>query len=499
MMDIFTKIQDSLKKYSNNNAFFIDNNFFSYHELAFVISKIRKLIKEQTKKHEKIIGLVANDDIETYSAIIALWLEGRAYVPLSTNNPINRNKNIISQAEIITVLDSKINSIYGFQTVNISELNETKIDLKPKKVPDDELAYMIFTSGTTGIPKGVPISRRNLKGIINALNHMNFDINENDRCLQMSELTFDVSITSFLYPLLKGACIYTIPKDVVKYTYIYDLLENHNLTIAQLVPSLLNYLRKYFNEIYLPDLKYSLITAEALSENLAKEWSKCTPNAKIFNLYGPTENTVWSTYYEFSNFKNNESVNGILSIGKAMIGSEIIIVDKKNQILTFGEKGELCISGIQLTTNYWKNEKQNKKSFFYLNYKNKKTRFYRTGDLCSYAKTGNILYLGRIDLQAKIQGFRVELSEIEYHVKSFLKKINVVAVEISNITSHNEIGLALESDNFNCQNLLKHLKTKMPKYMVPKKIIFLEKIPLNSNGKINRKKIKSIFESSLND
>ena len=448
MTDIFTKIQDSLKKYSNNNAFFIDNVFFSYSELAFTISKIRKLIKQQTNKYEKIIGLVANNDIETYSAIIALWLEGKAYVPLSTNNPVHRNKNIISQAEITTILDSKINSIDGLQTINISELIETEIDLKPKKVADDELAYMIFTSGTTGIPKGVPISRINLKGIINALNHMNLDVNENDRCLQMSELTFDVSITSFLYPLLKGACIYPIPKGVVKYTYIYYLLENHKLTIAQLVPSLLNFLRKYFKEIYLPDLKYSLITAEALSENLAKEWSKCVPNAKIINLYGPTENTVWSSYYEFSNSKNNESVNGILSIGKAMEGSEIIIVDEKNQILPFGKKGELCISGIQLTTNYWKNKKQNKKSFFYLNYKDKKTRFYKTGDLCSYAETGNILYLGRIDLQAKIQGFRVELSEVEYHVKSFLNKINVVAVEISNISSHNEIGLAVESKKF---------------------------------------------------
>ena len=231
----------------------------------------------------------------------------------------------------------------------------------------------------------------------------------------------------------------------MKYTYIYYLLENHKLTIAQLVPSLLNFLRKYFKEIYLPDLKYSLITAEALSENLAKEWSKCVPNAKIINLYGPTENTVWSSYYEFSNSKNNESVNGILSIGKAMEGSEIIIVDEKNQILPFGKKENYALAVFNSQLIIGKNKKQNKKSFFYLNYKDKKTRFYKTGDLCSCAETGNILYLGRIDLQAKIQGFRVELSEVEYHVKSFLNKINVVAVEISNISSHNEIGLAVES------------------------------------------------------
>ena len=232
------------------------------------------------------------------------------------------------------------------------------IDLIPKNLTGKR-AYL-FTSGSTGMPKGVTINRDNLTGIINALEAMKFDVNEHDRCLQMSELTFDVSITSFLYPLLKGACVYTIPKGVVKFSYVYELLEDQKLTVAQLVPSLLNYLRRYFDEIYLPDLKYSLITAEAFPIDLAVDWSRCVPNAKIINLYGPTENTVWSSYYEFSQNQYNKSYNGILSIGKAMSGTKIIIIDEKNQVLPFGEKGELCLSGIQLTPNYWGNDEKNK-------------------------------------------------------------------------------------------------------------------------------------------
>ena len=174
----------------------------------------------------------------------------------------------------------------------------------------------------------MPISRINLSGIINALDSLNFNINENDRCLQMSELTFDVSITSFIYPLTKGACVYTVPRGVVKFTYVYELLENQKITVAQLVPSLLNYLQKYFDEIYLPYVKYTFLTAEALPLKLAEDWSKCVPNSKIFNFYGPTENTVWSSYYEFKRNSFNLSYNGLLSIGKALNETEIIIVDK---------------------------------------------------------------------------------------------------------------------------------------------------------------------------
>ena len=493
-MDILSKIQDSIEKYSENNAFFINSVFYTYFDLAIVISKIRKSIQLNIDDTEQIIGLIANDDLETYSSIIALWLEGKAYVPISHDSPIERNENIISQSNIKTLLDSSQEFISSkLQIINTKNLLETTIDLAPKKILKSKLAYLLFTSGTTGMPKGVPISRINLSGIINALDSLNLNINENDRCLQMSELTFDVSITSFIYPLTKGACVYTVPRGVVKFTYVYELLENQKITVAQLVPSLLNYLQKYFDEIYLPYVKYTFLTAEALPLKLAEDWSKCVPNSKIFNFYGPTENTVWSSYYEFKRNSFNLSYNGLLSIGKALNETEIIIVDKNNQILSYGNKGELCLSGTQLTSNYWKNDKKNSEAFFYLDYKNKKTKFYKTGDLCSFDVSGNIIYLGRIDFQAKINGYRVELCEVEHHAKSFLKKINVIAIEFTGNSNNSEIGLAIESVKFDYGSLLQYLKIKMPNYMIPTKLIFLEKFPLNSNQKIDRKEIKSLF------
>jgi len=493
-MNILSKIQDSIEKYSENNAFFINNVFYTYFDLAIEISKIRKSIQLSIDDTEQIIGLISNDDLETYSSIIALWLEGKAYVPISLDSPIDRNENIILQSNIKTVLDSSQEFISSkLQVINTKNLSETAVDLAPKKILKSKLAYLLFTSGTTGTPKGVPISRINLSGIINALDSLKLNINEKDRCLQMSELTFDVSITSFLYPLIKGACVYTVPRGVVKFTYVYELLENQKLTIAQLVPSLLNYLQKYFDEIYLPHVKYTFLTAEALPVKLAEDWSKCVPNSKIFNFYGPTENTVWSSCYEFKPNGFNHSYNGLLSIGKALNETEIIIIDKNYQILSYGNKGELCLSGTQLTSNYWKNDKKNSEAFFYLDYKNKKTKFYRTGDLCSFDVSGNIIYLGRIDFQAKINGYRVELCEVEHHAKSYLEKINVIAIEFTGKTKNSEIGIAIESAKFDYGGLLEYLKIKMPNYMIPSKLIFLEKFPLNSNQKIDRKEIKSLF------
>jgi amino acid adenylation domain-containing protein len=494
-MKLFLEIQNSLNQFKDNNAFCINGIFYKYKVLEETVSKIRKSIRENIEENEKIIGLITNDDLETYATIIALWFEGKAYVPINTETPKERNEIIIKEAEIQTIISSSI--VTNFENNKIiftDKLLEKLSEYSIQNTKDTDLAYMLFTSGTTGIPKGVPINRENLTGIIHALNAMNLQINESDKCLQMSELTFDVSITSFLFPLLKGACVYTIPKGKIKYSYIYELMEDHQLTVVTLVPSVLNYLHKYFDEIYLPNVKYSILTAEALPINLANDWSKCVPNAKIINLYGPTENTVWSTFYYYKNENLNQSYNGMLAIGKAMYGNETIIVDEENNLLVNGEKGELCLAGTQLTTGYWKNEEKNKEAFFYLAYNNKPTRFYKTGDLCSMDKNGEILYMGRLDFQTKIQGFRVELSEIEFHIKSLLNNLNVVAVPYINKTNNTEIGLVFESIGFDTENLITFLKTKMPFYMIPSKIVFVENISLNSNGKVDRKKAQSLFE-----
>ncbi len=497
-MQLFLNLAKSLERNKKYNAFFINEITYSYYDFARVISKIRRSLQSITQNNEKNIGLIINDDIETYSAILALWLEGKAYVPINPESPIDRNYKIIKQAEIKTIIDSSDKIVYPeLNIIESRKLKEAEINIAPVNTSDNELAYIFFTSGTTGEPKGVPITRANLSGFIDAFWKLGFEIDNNDRVLQMFELTFDLSVMSFLVPLLKGSCVYTIPKDKIKYNYIFELLDEHNLTVALMVPSILHYLRPYFDEINAPSMKYSLFCGEALPLDVTEEWSKCLPNAEISNVYGPTENTIFCTSYVFHREGKNKEYNGILCIGKPISGVEIIIVNEDNQTLPAGEKGELCLAGELLTPGYWRNTEKNKEAFFNIDYTGKTTRFYRTGDLCVKDKDDDIMYLGRIDFQTKIQGFRVELSEVEFHAKAFLGKINAVAIAITNKIGNTEIGLILESQEFNTSELINYMKKKMPEYMIPTKIGFESKFPLNINGKIDRKLLQEKFNSPI--
>jgi len=342
-MLLLSDLQKSISTHLEKNAFFINGCFHSYYDFAIAMSKIRKAIQSNISETEKHIGLVTNDDLETYAAIIALWFEGKACVPISPEAPKNRNKNIIRQALIRTIIDSSEKPQFPeYNLIGSRKLPESELDLAPKNTSNQELAYILFTSGTTGQPKGVPITRENLDCFNTAFWEIGFNIDDDDRCLQMFELTFDFSVVSYLVPLLKGACQYTIPKNVIKYGYIYQLMDEQKLTFAGLVPSVLYYLCPHFDEINLPDMKYCIFCGEALPLDITEEWARCLPKAEIFNFYGPTEQTVFCTYYPFDRTSRNKTHNGVLSIGKAMKGTKTIVVDESNHRSPPGGKGELC-------------------------------------------------------------------------------------------------------------------------------------------------------------
>ncbi len=292
---------------------------------------------------------------------------------------------------------------------------------------------------------------------------------------------------------MKGACVYTVPQNVIKYSYIHQLFEDHELTAIHLIPSIILYMRPYFDEINLPFIKNCLFGGEGLQEGLTEEWSHCIPNAKIFNICGPTEDTLFCTCYKFNRHGKNKSHNGILAIGKTMSGSHIIVIDENGNILPPGEKGELCLAGPQLTPGYWKNEERNKKAFFNKEYNGKLRRFYKTGDLCYFDEEGDVMFIGRIDFQAKIAGYRVELSEVEFHAQSIFGKTNVVAIAFQTKIGSTELGLVIESKEFETKELIQRMKTKVDAYMVPSKIRFIEILPLNKNGKIDRIELVKLF------
>lgn len=480
---------NAIETYGERNAFCINGQFYSYDYFAKRITATRKALQDAGSNYGNSIGLVPNDDINTYAAIFALWLEGKHYIPLHPAWPIDRCKDIISQVEIDCILDSSDNSRFEGNIINTTKLLAKKDNLQDAVECDDsEIAYILFTSGSTGKPKGVPIKRENLSAFVNAFWDMGLNITEKDRCLQCFELTFDLSVFSYLIPLLKGACVYTVPSNVIKYGYISELLEDYELTVALMAPSTINYLRPYFDEIEGKSLRLSLFCGEALHEDVTAEWSQCVPNARIFNFYGPTEDTIFCTYYEYCRYDHNKTHNGVLSIGKSMNSGEVSILNENGNKVRPGELGELVLRGQQLFNGYWKDEEKTKEAFI------KATNgliYYKSGDLCFYDEEGDIMYSGRKDYQAKIQGFRVELSEIEFHARQILRDANIVCIAFENSQNLTEIAMFVEGPEFDTSGLLEKMRAKIPPYMIPTAIYFESAFPLNISGKTDRKALKA--------
>lgn len=480
------RYQSSSSKY----AFCINNHCYTYLQFSQHISAIRKQINA-LRSDDQIFALAIHDDLDTYASIFALWMEGKAYVPLHPNQPLDRNLNIIEQVGLSNVLDSAEQSVFDNQTLNVMHTNQYVYtdDYLDNWVEtsDDELAYILFTSGSTGVPKGVQITRGNVASFMDSFWKTGIEITADDRCLQVFDLTFDVSVQSYLVALTRGACVYTVPYGQVKYIYAASLIQEHKITFGAMAPSMLTYLRPYFDEFDATSMRTTILTAEACPVDLMEEWYKCAKNTEIYDFYGPTEATIYCTYYKLCRDKQNLSQNGIISIGVPMANVKAIIMRENGELVNGQEKGELCVAGDQVTPGYWMNEEKNALSFF----EKEGVRYYHTGDLCYWDKSGNILYCGRIDQQAKIQGFRVELGEIEFHARAFYnKEYRVVAIAFDNVQGLTEIALFVESSELDTDKLLEYLRSKMPHYMIPSRIIFLPQFPLNKSEKIDRNQLK---------
>lgn len=482
-------------KDSTNLSFCIKDCQYTYLHLFDYVEQIYELVQDNP---ESSIGLYASDDIRTYAAILALWYAGKAYVPLNPVQPLGRHQAIMDSVGCQTIISassaySLVNDKFVYiRTAEISHENyiqRNKIVIKD--VSDDKLAYIIFTSGSTGNPKGVQISRGNIQAFIDSMSKIGFEINSNDRCLQPFDLSFDFSISSYVIPLYHGASVFTVPPKVSKFIYIATLLEKYHLTVLQMVPSMVRNLLPYLDELCLDSVRYNIFCGESLYGKVIEAWHQANPDMISFNMYGPTENTVFCTYYKIDkeNISNLKLSNGIVSIGHSFINSNLSIENANGSFIDYdNEEGELCLCGEQLTSGYWKNEKENQDKFFNSNGK----RYYRTGDLC-YFSDGKIMYVGRKDFQVKINGFRVEIGEIESRYNNISGGRFAVVVPFVNQQSNMELAIVIEGLEYDYLEHKAELANLLPSYEVPTKWLFMQSIPLNQNGKIDLKNVRDFF------
>lgn len=485
------QILHSLNNGDQSPACTVNENEVSYAAFRQLTAGIQAVMQRTGSEY---VGVVTQNHEATYACIIAAWLTGKAYVPVNPSYPAERLAVIFEEAGIETIFyardDEQIEQLKAaFPGKKYVETGELKGGQCFNTSPSaHKTAYILFTSGTTGKPKGVPITFGNLQAFLEGFDALGYQVGPEDRFLQMFELTFDLSVVCFTRPLMCGASFHTLPSGMIKTLALYHVLEERAITFSLMVPSAIGLLTPYLEDISLPELRYSQFCGEALSQHLLQQWRKCVPNARIDNVYGPTEATIYCTALKTDKRKASaQHHSGVVGIGKPMLHVGTLIVDETGKAVTAANvMGELCLSGAQVTPGYLNNPEQNERAFF----EYEGTRYYRTGDLVYHAEDGDIFYIGRADDQVKIQGYRIELAEIELAAQKVLPRHRSVAVGYTMGNAGWQLALFVENLAADADTIRRELAVHLPDYMVPHQVLHIREIPLNSNGKTDRKTLR---------
>lgn len=492
---------DQVQAHPDRIAVVFGEQTLTYHELNEKANAVAIALRKKGIGRESIVGIICERSLEMIIGMYGIIKAGGAYLPISTYDPSNRISLILedSQAKALLIkgeLKSEIN--YSGPILNLSEFTnvqscEEEVSLINK---NRDLMYVIYTSGSTGIPKGVMIEHRS---VINRLKWMQeaYPITTEDTILQKTPYNFDVSVWEFFWWALEGARMcFLKPNDEKNPLAIADCVQKNNITIMHFVPSMLGVFLEYLKDAGLQDTMESLRIAFASGERLTtkhvmsfNELLNNSGRKRLVNLYGPTEATVDVTHYDCT----QGEVEGKIPIGKAISHTQLYIVDDEGKQLEAGIPGELIIAGIGVARGYLRRAELTAERFIDNPYVPGE-KMYKTGDLARQLSDGNIEYINRLDNQVKIRGLRIELGEIE----AVLVKHEAIKDCIVNCKQYSEsvvviVAYYVSDVDIPVIELKARLSKDLPDYMMPGKFIRIDKIPLTSNGKADRKSLPDPF------
>jgi amino acid adenylation domain-containing protein len=463
------------------------------------------------------VGIFGSRSEVSYTAALAALYSGAAFVPLNPRFPPDRTRAMISRADLDAIFVDKLASTELAAVLNglektppiwlpesesarelasASPLNGTLPPLPPERV-----AYLLFTSGTTGIPKGVPIQHSNVRAFIDwAVGR--YGIQPGDRFSQTFDQTFDLSVFDLFVAWEAGACVYAMsPIDLLAPS---RFINKNELTVWFSVPSIPAQMRKrnLLGPDTLPTLRWSLFCGEPLPRTSAEQWQAAAPNSIVENLYGPTELTIACTVHRW----NPETspalcVNDMVPIGMPYPGLTVVLVDGDLRPVSEGTSGELCLCGAQTSPGYWKDPDKTAERFVKIHAAGLPDEiFYRTGDLARQLPNGEYVCLGRTDHQIKVLGFRVELGEIEGVMQACAGVVQAVALgwPMSEGTARGIVAF-VSGAGIDSEEIRNACKASLADYMVPNRIIPMDEMPLNANGKVDRAALKARLESGGGD
>ncbi len=455
----------------------------TYKELNQRANQLAHYLQKLGVKPEVLVGICVERSIEMIIALLAILKAGGAYVPLDPNFPSKRLSFMVEDSQIAVLLTQQ----NLLTTLPVSSAKTICLDRDWENIttyPQDSLhshvnssnlSYTIYTSGSTGKPKGVQIAHRSVVNFLTTMQRK-LQLTNTDNLLSVTTLSFDIAVLEIFLPLTTGAKLILVSGEVAKDgTQLLQHLNNFAVTIMQATPATW---RMLLDVGWQGNRQLKILCGgEALSQNLAdKLLTKCD---KLWNLYGPTETTIWSTIGQIDDGQKS------VTIGRPIDNTQIYILDKNLQLVPVGVPGELHIGGAGLARDYL-NQPELTIEKFIANPFNPDTFIYKTGDLARYLANGEIEYLGRIDSQVKIRGFRIELGEIEALLEEHSAVNQCVVMVREDVPENQRLVAYLITENITTNQLRQYLRQKLPEYMIPSTFVFLESLPLTPNGKINR-------------
>ncbi|MFZ2537518.1 MAG: non-ribosomal peptide synthetase [Oscillospiraceae bacterium] len=480
-------------KSPNATAIVFDDQLISYIELAQRTDQLSNYLQSAEIAQGTIIGVYMNRSIEMIITLIGIMKSGCAYLPIDSANPVERNNYILESAKInFIITDSTLlNSASGFGVqlfcldTQWNDINNTPAIKERRIITSSDTAYVLYTSGSTGLPKGVVISHA---GIVNILQHIRkiTNITSKDRFLAVATYTFDISVLDFFLPLISGATLIVGDKntafDAIK---LKETLENNKITVMQATPATW---RLLVDSGWKGNNNFIIYCGgEAWSRDLANQLlDKCK---SLWNLYGPTETTIWSIINQILPGDNR------ITLGTVVPNTRIYILDENMKKVPHGEIGELYIGGVGVAKGYHNNPQLTNKNFIINPFQvDSKSLIYKTGDLVKYNEDGELEYIGRADFQVKIRGYRIELEEIEALAQKHPCINQAIAHVISGESQEDKrivLFYTVSKQEVHLEQSLKDiLEASLPQYMVPSAFKEIEDFPLSINGKIDRKTLE---------
>lgn len=473
--------EEQVKATPQKPAVFFENTELSYEELNSKANSIASYLIENGAQKENVVGIFLDKCMESIISILGILKAGCAFLPIDVAYPDDRIEYMISHSNAHFIFtnsnfEKKLNT--KAKVINLDSFKYEEKDNLKIKIGPQNLAYIMYTSGSTGKPKGVMVEHRNIVRLVKNTNYIKFG--ENERILQTGSIVFDACTFEIWGALLNGYELFIITKnDLLDPISLQNYIDTHKITILWLTSPLFNQLSTS-NPYIFANVKYLLTGGDTLSPSHINSVMEKNPNLQIINGYGPTENTTFSTCF---NIKEKYSEN--IPIGHPIANSTCYIVNNEYKLCPVQAVGELIVGGDGVSRGYLNAEDLTKDRFISNLFGEK--RVYKTGDLAKWLPDGSISFLGRSDGQVKIRGNRIELNEINSKILEF-GNIKECACFVKEINGAKAIcAYYVENSKISVTELRDFLRHSLPSFMIPSYFIKIDQMPLNANGKIDKK------------